>query len=104
MAIVGERFGARVERWTHLDTGGEVFSQPAEVEVDVVVRNGGEPLLVEIKSSVSPGDVTAFRRKANLYDRVQGVRSRRLIVSPSVSDRAGELARSLGIDVSSDVG
>jgi hypothetical protein len=101
--VLSRRFGATVERWQHEDTSGEVFGVPSPVELDVVVRDR-EPLLIEVKSHVGAPDIAAFRRKADLYDRLHGTRSSRLVVSPSVDERAAELAARVGIGISTDLG
>ncbi|MBI5490546.1 MAG: DUF3782 domain-containing protein [Deltaproteobacteria bacterium] len=97
--VLGERFGVTAERWVHEDREGVVFGHAARVELDVVVRDG-ETVLVEIKSHVGRADVAEFRRTADLYDKLHGTRSKRLLISPSVGGRAVELAAKLGIEIS----
>jgi len=60
-------------------------------------------LLIEVKSHVSRGDLATFRRKADLYERQTGALTQRLFVSPSVEPRALEMARDLGIEVSTSL-
>ncbi|GAB6947914.1 DUF3782 domain-containing protein [Vulcanisaeta sp. JCM 16161] len=93
---------ARVEKWTYNDTSGEVYGHPAIVDVDLVIRDGTH-ILVEVKSSISRGDVAEFWRVGRLYERVNGVKPRLVIISPYVDDKAAELARELGVDVYTDV-
>ncbi len=100
--VLDRRFGARVQHWETVDQEGVVFGRPSSVEVDLVVRNGGT-LLIEIKSHVSQGDLATFQRKAELYERQVGVHADRLVVSPSVEARALDMARELGIDVSTSL-
>jgi hypothetical protein len=89
----------QVERWLYRDQEGRVFGQPTEVEVDAVIRDGVH-VLVEIKSSVSAGDVATFARKAALYGEVTGQHPvRTLIISPYVDARAVELAQGFGIEL-----
>ena len=89
---------AKVGRWVYHDTVGEVYGRPSVVEVDVVVKDG-EHVLVEVKSSISRGDVYEFWRVAELYRRVTGAIPRLVIISPYVDSKARELAESLGIEV-----
>lgn len=101
-SVLSRRFGADVRRWEGFDQDGSVFGHPSSVEVDMVVRDGGV-LLIEAKSHVSRGDLAAFHRKAELYERQTGARPARLIVSPSVEPRALEMARDMGIEVSTSL-
>ena len=102
-SVLSRRFGATVERWRHHDADGRVFGRPADVEVDVVVRNGGT-LLIEVKSHASRGDVAAFDRIAALYEQVTGRRADRLIESPSVDEAARVFAEQIAIEISTDLG
>jgi hypothetical protein len=98
-ALFVEQPDVQVERWRGYDESGRVFGYPAEVELDAVVRDGMH-VLVEIKASVSAGDVVAFSRKAEVYAEATGRRPvRRLIVSPFVEPRARDVARRLGVEV-----
>ena len=51
--------GWKVDKWRTEDKEEKVYSDPGPVEVDIVVQEG-KKILIEIKSSVSPGDVGAF--------------------------------------------
>jgi hypothetical protein len=100
--VLARRLGGDVRRWEGFDQDGIVFGHPSSVELDMVVRDGGV-LLIEVKSHVSRGDLASFRRKADLYERQTGARAERLIVSPSIEPRALEMARDLGIEVSTSL-
>jgi len=89
---------AKVGRWVYYDTSGEVYGTPSVVEVDVVVRDG-EHILLEVKSSISRGDVYEFWRISQLYRKVTGATPRLVMISPYVDGKARELAESLGIEV-----
>jgi len=89
---------AKVGRWVYYDSAGEVYGRPSVIEVDVVVKDG-EHVLVEVKSSVSRGDIYEFWRISELYRRVTGATPRLVIISPYVDSKARELAESLGIEV-----
>ena len=61
-------------------------------------------ILIEVKAHVNKSDVTIFRKKAELYERVTGKRVDRLIVvSPYVDEGAFEACRELGIEVCTSV-
>jgi hypothetical protein len=89
---------AKVGRWVYYDTSGEVYGTPSVVEVDVVIRDS-EHILIEVKSSISRGDVYEFWRISQLYRKVTGATPRLVMVSPYVDSKARELAESLGIEV-----
>ncbi|GGI70791.1 hypothetical protein GCM10007112_04690 [Vulcanisaeta souniana JCM 11219] len=93
---------AKVEKWTYNDIGGEVYGHPAIIDVDIVVRDGTY-ILVEVKSSLSRGDVAEFWRIGRLYEKVNGIKPRLVMISPYVDDRAMELAKSLGIEIYTEV-
>ncbi|WP_054843124.1 DUF3782 domain-containing protein [Vulcanisaeta souniana] len=65
--------GYRVEKWSYNDSEGYVFGYSSVVDLDVVVKDD-KALAVEIKSSVSRGDVVVFKRIIELYERVTGRR------------------------------
>ncbi|MEM2572476.1 MAG: DUF3782 domain-containing protein [Archaeoglobaceae archaeon] len=97
--IVEKEFGAKVERWVKKDVDGFVFGYPSDVEVDVVIRDG-KTILVEIKSSISQGDVLVFKRKAEFYEKETGVKPSKLVmVTPFADEKAIELAANLGIEI-----
>jgi hypothetical protein len=89
----------RVEEWRCQDSAGRVFGYPAEIQVDVVLRDGSHTL-VEIKSSASAGDVASFARKGELYHEVTGrLPDRLVLISPFVDERAHQAAARLGVQV-----
>ncbi len=97
--ILDDRFGMQVERFWQVDTSGRVFGHPDQVEIDVVVHDG-EHWLLELKSSMSRGDVYLFERKVAFYEELKSVQAaRKIIISPMVERGAEEVARSLGIEV-----
>jgi len=89
---------ARVEKWEFRDEAGEVYGYPSIVEVDVVVRNGIHTL-VEVKSSISRGDVLEFWKIGRLYERVTGIKPRLVMISPYVDEKALESATNLGVEI-----
>ncbi len=97
-AILEETFGVTVERFLKKDQTGQVFGRPDQVEIDVVVRNG-EVLLVELKSSMSSGDMYIFDRKVLFFENETGRKaSRKIVVSPMLEERALGVAKELGIE------
>jgi len=95
--ILEER-GFTVERWEAKDREGVVFGVPSVVEVDLLIKDRRH-LLLEIKSSVSRGDVAVFLRKASLYQKLEGVKPQLAIITPFITPKAKELARERGIKI-----
>ncbi|WP_376788599.1 PD-(D/E)XK nuclease family protein [Thermoflexus sp.] len=99
MAALLREAGWRVERFLAMDSEGYVFGRPDQVEIDVVIRDG-EAILIEIRSSVSRGDVAIFQRKVEFYARHTGIPvARRILISPMVDPRAQDLAQRMGMEV-----
>jgi hypothetical protein len=95
--------GFATERFLDYDASGEVFGEPDQVELDVVVRNG-QVFVLEIKSSVSKADVASFNRKVAFYARKSGrAVTRKMIVTPYLDPRAYEMSTRLGVEVYTDV-
>lgn len=100
--VLERYFRARVEKWTYCDKDGVVYEHPSIIEVDLVIRDR-EHLLIEVKSSVSKGDVVELKGIGELYERVRGIRPKLAVVSPYVDERAKEMARIFGIEVYTSV-
>ena len=99
MAALLQEAGWQVDRFLAMDPEGYVFGRPDQVEIDAVIRNG-KAILIEIRSSVSRGDVAAFQRKAEFYTRRTGLPvARRILISPMVDPRARDLARQMGMEI-----
>ncbi len=96
--IVERVFGGTVDKWARYDYEGLVYGRPAIVEVDLIIKDDTH-LLVEVKSSISRGDVAELLRKAQRYEREVGVKPMLAIVSPYVADAARKLAEELAIEV-----
>ncbi len=89
----------KVEHWRHRDEAGTVFGYPADVDMDVVIRDG-RLIVLEIKSSISAGDVLVFQRRVKLYEAVTGrVPDRAIMVGPFIDERAREVGAQLGIEL-----
>ncbi|MEM2959881.1 MAG: DUF3782 domain-containing protein, partial [Candidatus Jordarchaeaceae archaeon] len=89
--ILGE-MGFTVDKWEVYDERGVVFNVPSIVETDVLIRDD-KHILVEIKSSISMGDVAAFIRKSKLYEELAKVKPSLVVISPFVEEEARERAR-----------
>jgi hypothetical protein len=97
--VLEEILGARrVEKWRIYDERGEVFGYPAEVEIDLVIKNGVH-ILVEIKTSASIADLAKLWRVRGLYAKVTGVKSRLVLISPFIDEWSVKAARDLGVEV-----
>ena len=100
--LLQERFGvARVERWEFYDAKGEVRGFPSLVELDLVVRDETHHL-IEVKSSVSEGDIWLFNRKCEFYARTTGVepeKVKKLVLACFADEGAKRLAEKLGIEL-----
>ena len=98
-AILEEDFGVKVEQYLAFDPEGEVFGNPDQVEIDLIIRDG-KIIAIEIKSSISRGDVFMFNRKIQFYENKEGKKvSRAIIISPMVESKAIELAKKYGMEV-----
>ena len=93
---------AAVSRWAYFDREGVVYGYPSQIEVDVVIKNGVH-ILVEVKSSVSSGDVLELSKIGKLYELVTGVKPRLLLVTPFIDEKGLKRARELGIEVYTSV-
>ena len=97
--ILEREFGVKVERWVERDKEGIVYDHPSDVELDIAVKDG-KTILIEVSSHVKASDIPIFRRKAEFYGKITGVRADRLvIVTPYVDDRALEMAKEFGIEI-----
>jgi len=97
-AIVSEQLGLKVEKWRWWDEEGFVFGRPDWIEVDVAIHDE-KHILVQIASSATRGEVAAFFRIGQLYERLKGVKPHLLFVAVFLDERAKELAQKLGIEV-----
>ena len=78
--------GYSVERWVYFDSAGYVFGRASETELDIVVKDGRR-IAVEMTSAVKRGDLSAIRRKAELYAKATGASlDRVLVVTPYTTE------------------
>jgi len=89
---------AKVERWVYRDAEGFVYEYPAIVDVDVAVKDK-ERILIEVKSRVSKSDVSELYRIGQLYEKVEKIKPRLVMVGGFIDPDAMELARSLGVEI-----
>jgi hypothetical protein len=97
--ILEREFGVRVERWVEKDKEGMVYDHPSDIELDIAVKDG-KTILIEVSSHIKASDIPIFRRKAEFYGKVTGIRADRLIiVTPYADDKALEMAKEFGIEI-----
>jgi hypothetical protein len=98
-----QEVGFTTERFLDIDTSGEVFGFPDQIELDVVSKNG-RVMVVEIKSSLNKGDVYLFRRKVDFYERKTGRQvNRKLMVTPYADTGAKDAGVRFGVEICTDV-
>ena len=85
-----EDLGYAVENVVFFDDEGYVFLKPSRIEIDIIIKDGRK-IAVEIKSSVSEGDVSAFERKVKLYEKKFNIKIDK--------SKAIEIAKSLDIEI-----
>jgi hypothetical protein len=94
-----EDLGYVVENVVFFDDEGYVFLEPSQIEIDIIIKDGRKTA-VEIKSSVSEGDVITFERKVRLYEKKSNIKiDKKIILTPFASSKAIEIAKSLGIEI-----
>ena len=103
MEAILHEVGFTAERSLEYDAQGEVFGDPDQIELDVVVKNG-KVIVIEIKSSLNKSDVYYFRRKVAFYARKTGRQvDRKMIVTPYADPRALEAGIRFGVEIYADV-
>ncbi len=85
-----------VEKWEEYDNEGMIFGYPSIVEVDLVIKDD-KHYLIEIKSSVSDGDVLKLKKIGEFYEKKTGVKPELFIVSPYIREEAKEKCKVFGI-------
>ena len=100
--ILEKNFNVQVINVNEYDDQGEVFGQPDQVELDVIIKNG-LLLICELKSSIDKAGMYSFERKARFYEKRHGRQaSRLLVISPMIDARARKVAERLGIETYGD--
>jgi hypothetical protein len=99
MKTIIEDLGYAVENVVFFDDEGYVFLKPSRIEIDIIIKDGRK-IAVEIKSSVSEGDVSAFERKVKLYEKKFNIKiDKKIILTPFANSKAIEIAKSLDIEI-----
>jgi len=94
-----EDLGYAVENVVFFDDEGYVFLKPSRIEIDIIIKDGRK-IAVEIKSSVSEGDVSTFERKVKLYEKKFNIKiDKKIILTPFANNKAIEIAKSLDIEI-----
>lgn len=97
--ILQDTFNVQVLNVVEYDDEGQVFGQPDQVELDLIIKDG-TLIVCEIKSSMSKGDMYLFERKVRFYEKKhQRTASRMVVISPMVDKAARSVAARLGIQV-----
>lgn len=103
MEAILQEVGFTAERFLEYDAQGEVFGDPDQIELDIVVKNG-KVIVIEIKSSLNKSDVYYFRRKVAFYARKTGRQvDRKMIVTPYADPRALEAGLRFGAEIYTDI-
>jgi hypothetical protein len=96
--ILEKEMGMKAQRWVAFDEEGKVHGYPSTVEIDIAVKDD-KLLLIEITSHAKLSDITAMKRKADLYAEKTGRNPDKvIIVSPYIEENAREAAKTLQIE------
>jgi hypothetical protein len=98
MRGVLEDLGYQVRKWRIRDEDGKVYGHPTMIEADILIVNS-QQILMEIKSSISTGDVGAFARISQIYEDKEGTKPRLVMVSPFINARAQVLGEQMGMEL-----
>ena len=98
MKGVLEDLGYQVKKWRIRDEDGKVYGYPTMIESDILIINN-QQILMEIKSSISTGDVGAFARISQIYEDKEGTKPRLVMVSPFINARAQVLGEQMGMEL-----
>jgi|Deesub1362A_J573_1020465.scaffolds.fasta_scaffold08816_2 hypothetical protein len=89
--------GFSVIKWKKMDKRAEVFLTPSIVELDILVKNN-KRIAVEIKSSLTKGEVDKFERSVRFYEKEEKQKiDKKIIITFFTYPGAKEYARKLGI-------
>jgi len=97
--VVEEVFGvAKVGRWVYRDDRVFVYGYPTTIEVDDVIRDK-EHILIEIKSRVSKGDIAEIFKIGKLYEKVEKVKPKLVIIGGFIDEDVYDLAKNLSVEI-----
>ncbi len=98
-SILEESFNVEVLNINEFDDEGHVFGRPEQIELDIIIKNG-LLIICEIKSSVGRSQMYTFARKVEFYEKKHNTKaSRKLIISPWITERAKKVAKKLNIEI-----
>ena len=81
------------------DSEGYVFLKPSQIEIDIIIKDS-KRMAIEIKSSISEGDVSTFERKVKLYEKKFNLKiDKKIILTPFANDKAIDIAKSFDIEI-----
>ena len=89
---------AEVDKWVYYDEEGMVYGFPSIVEVDLVIKDS-QHILIEVKSRVSRGDVLELHRIGKLYEKVNNVKPKLLIIGGFIDKMARKIAQKMGVEI-----
>ena len=108
MRGVLEDLGYQVKKWRVRDEAGKVYGHSTmqeathdfvlAIEADILIVND-QRILMEIKSSVSRGDVAAFARVGQVYESKERIKPRLVMVSPFIDAKAQTLGELIGMEL-----
>ena len=78
-----------IKKWETFDEEGFVYGYPSSIEVDLLIKDK-KHYLIEIKSSVSSGDVLEFKKIGELYEKKTNIKPELIIISPHIREEAKE--------------
>ena len=82
----------------YYDDSGTVYGFPSIVEVDLVVKDNLH-ILIEVKSRVSKGDVATLYRKGLLYERINNIKPKLVILGGFIDEDAYEASEKLNVEL-----
>ncbi|MCE4624222.1 MAG: DUF3782 domain-containing protein [Caldisphaeraceae archaeon] len=101
--IIEKELNYKVEQIKVYDSEGIVYGYPSEIEIDLSVYNE-KIILVEVSSHVRRSDVSAFKRKATLYEKLVKKKVDRLVfITPFIDESAKADCKKLGIEVYTNI-
>jgi hypothetical protein len=87
-----------IRKWRVYDEEGIVYGKPCWVDADIAIKNR-KHILIEIKSSPSQGDISAFYRVGSLYEKKEGVKPHLSMLAVFIEKKDKRFARKLGIEI-----
>ncbi|MBF0121628.1 MAG: DUF3782 domain-containing protein [Desulfobacterales bacterium] len=97
--ILEESLNVQVINFLDYDDSGEVFGEPDQVELDIIIKNG-ILIICEIKSSISKPEMYTFYKKTLFYEKRHNKKAdRKMVISPILDEKAYQTAKKLGIEI-----